>query len=150
MNSRVCVDASLAIQWLIPTQEDPLAESLLQSWDQAGTELIGPPLFDAEVTSAIRRHVYFKKLLLEQGEKAFLFYRELGVKIVSPPELPQVAWQLAKEYNQPRTYDMQYLAVAELEDCELWTADRRLVNSLKGKNKRIRWIGEHTRKRAGR
>ncbi len=146
MNSRVCVDASLAIQWLIPTQHDPLAESLLQSWDQAGTELIGPPLFDAEVTSAIRLHVYFKKLLLEQGEKAFLFYRELGVKIVSPPELPQVAWELAKEYNQPRTYDMQYLAVAELEDCEFWTADRKLANSLRRRTKRVRWLGEHTRK----
>ncbi len=147
MNSRVCVDASLAIQWLIPTQHDPIAESLLQSWDQAGTELIGPPLFDAEVTSAIRLHVYFKKLLLEQGEKAFLFYRELGVKIVSPPELPQVAWELAKEYNQPRTYDMQYFAVAELQDCELWTADRRLVNILKGKNERIRWVGDYTAKK---
>ncbi len=144
MNSRVCVDASLAIQWLIPTQHDPLAESLLQSWDQAGTELIGPPLFDAEVTSAIRRHVYFKKLLLEQGEKAFLFYRELGVKIVSPPELPQVAWQLAKEFNLPVCYDMQYLAVAELADCELWTADKRLANSLKGKVNRIKWVGEYT------
>ncbi|MBI2328341.1 MAG: type II toxin-antitoxin system VapC family toxin [Chloroflexi bacterium] len=99
MNSRVCVDASLAVQWLIPTQQDPLAESLLQSWDQAGTELIGPPLFDAEVTSTIRRHVYFKKLLPAQGEKAFLFYHELAVKIVSPPELPRIAWQLAQAFN---------------------------------------------------
>lgn len=147
MNSRVCVDASLAIQWLIPTQQDSLAESLLQSWDQAGTELIGPPLFDAEVTSAIRLHVYFKKLLPGQGEKAFLFYRELGVKIISPPELPQVAWALAKEYNQPRTYDMQYLAVAELEDCELWTSDKDLANSLKGKVSRLRWVGEYSKKR---
>jgi len=148
MNSRVCVDASLAVQWLIPTQQGPLAESLLQSWDQAGTELIGPPLFDAEVTSAIRLHVYFKRLLPAQGEKAFLFYRELGVKIVSPPELPRVAWELAKEYHLPRTYDMQYLAVAELEDCEFWTSDKRLVNSLQGKTSRIRWVGEHTRKSA--
>ncbi|MFC1977744.1 type II toxin-antitoxin system VapC family toxin [Chloroflexota bacterium] len=147
MSYQVCVDASLAILWLIPTQQDPLAESLLQSWDQAGTEFIGPPLFDAEVTSTIRRHVYFKKLLPAQGEKAFLFYRELGVKIVSPPELPRVAWELAKEYHQPRTYDMQYLAVAELEDCELWTADSRLANSLKGKAKRIRWLGDYDKER---
>ena len=148
MSYQVCVDASLAVQWLIPTQQDPLAESLLQSWDQAGTELIGPPLFDAEVTSAIRLHVYFKRLLPAQGEKAFLFYRELGVKIVSPPELPMIAWELAKEYNLPRTYDMQYLAVAELEGCELWTADSRLANSLKGKAKRIRWVGEYSKRKA--
>ncbi len=146
MNSRVCVDASLAVQWLIPTEQDPLAESLLEAWDQAGTELVGPPLFDAEVTSAIRKYVYFKKLLPRQGEEAFQYYCELGVKIISLPGLPQLAWELAREYNLPTTYDMQYLAVAELEDCELWTADRRLAGSLKGKNKRIRWVGEYSKK----
>jgi predicted nucleic acid-binding protein len=114
----------------------------LQTWDRAGTELIGPPLFDAEVTSVIRLHVYAKRLLPQQGEEAFLFYRELGVKIVGPPELPEMAWEMAKKFNQVRTYDMQYLAVAELEDCEFWTADKRLVNSLKDRNKRVRWIGE--------
>ena len=37
---------------------------------------------------------------------------------------------------------MQYLAVAELEDCELWTNDKRLAHSLQGKVNRIRWVGE--------
>ncbi len=147
MNSRVCVDASLAILWLIPTQRTRQAADLLEQWGREDVDLISPPLFDAEVTSAIRRHVYFKRLLPAQGEKAFLFYRELGVKIVSPPELPRVAWELAKEYHQPRTYDMQYLAVAELEDCQFWTADSRLANSLKGKAKRIRWVGDYGKKR---
>jgi len=32
--------------------------------------------------------------------------------------------------------------VAELEDCELWTLDRRLVNATRG-NKRVRWVGEY-------
>ena len=50
--------------------------------------------------------------------------------------------ELAKEFNLPVCYDMQYLAVAELEDCELWTCDKSLVNSLKDKVKRIRWVGE--------
>ncbi len=148
MNSRVCVDASLVVQWLIPTEQDPLAESLLEVWDQAGTELVSPPLFDAEVTSAIRKYVYFKRLLPRQGEEAFRYYCELGVKIISPPGLSQLAWELAKKFNLPRTYDMQYLAVAELEDCELWTSDKNLVNSLKGKNERIKWVGEYIKKSA--
>ena len=142
MTSRACVDASLALEWLIPAQNDSLAESLLKSWDEDDTELIAPPLFEAEVTSVIRRHVYFKKLLPEQGEKAFSFFRELGVRIINHPELTLVTWQLAKEFNLPVCYDMQYLAVAELEDCELWTLDRRLVNATRG-NKRVRWVGEY-------
>ncbi len=142
MSLRVCVDASLAVRWIAPTERDDVAESLLATWDQTATELVGPPLFDAEVTSAIRKLVYFKKLMPQQGEDAFLLYRGLDVRIVDRPELPEIAWALAKEFNQVQTYDMQYLAVAEIEDCEFWTADRKLINSLRGKNERVRWLGE--------
>jgi predicted nucleic acid-binding protein len=142
MKYQVCVDASLALKWFLPIQQDPLADSLLDRWDQAGTELVGPPLFNTEVTSIIRLNVYNKRLLPQQGETAFQSFRELNVKIISPSILSLVAWELAKKHNQPRTYDMQYLALAELVDCDLWTADLKLVNSLQGKNKRVRWIGE--------
>jgi len=143
MKSRVCVDASLAIQWLIPTELDQLAESLLEAWDRDGTELVGPPLFDAEMTSVIRLQVYLKKLLTEQGEEAFKCYQALGVKIINHPDLPRTSWELAKKYKLPRTYDMQYLAVAEIEDCEFWTLDKKIVNSVRGKNKRVKWVGNY-------
>ncbi len=146
MSYQVCVDASLAILWLIPTQKTRRAAELLEQWVRAGVDLISPPLFDAEVTSTIRLHVYLEKILPDEGEEAFSGYSALAVKIVSPPELSRVAWELAKEYHQPRTYNMQYLAVAELEDCELWTADSRLANSLKGKARRIRWLGDYGKK----
>jgi predicted nucleic acid-binding protein len=142
MRYQVCVDASLAILWLMPIQKTLQADKLLESWIQAGADLIGPPLFDAEVTSTIRRHVYLNNVLPEEGEEMFLRYLDLAVKIVNPCGLYRKAWDLAKKYNVPRTYDMQYLAIAELEDCELWTGDRRLVNNLKDKNKRIHWVGE--------
>jgi predicted nucleic acid-binding protein len=142
MSLRVCIDASLASRWVIPTEQDPLADSLLQEWDDDGTELLVPPLFDPEVTSAIRKNVYSKKILPRQGEEAYALYRELEVTFISD-HLSDLAWLLAAEYDQVRTYDMQYLAVAELEDCELWTADRRLVNAVRGKTKRVKWLGEY-------
>jgi predicted nucleic acid-binding protein len=143
MNSKICVDASLAIEWLLPTEHDKTAETLLETWDRRGIELVAPPLFNAEITSVIRVYVYLKKLLEEQGEEAYRFYRELGVKIISHPDITRTAWELAKKYNLPRTYDMQYLAVAELEDCEFWTLDRKLVNAVRGKDKRVKWVGDN-------
>jgi predicted nucleic acid-binding protein len=142
MNSRVCIDASLAIEWVIPTQNDLLFESLLQSWDRNGTDLISPPLFNAEVSSAIRRFVYLKKLLPGQGEKAFLFFQELDVRIINPPELTVTAFKLAKQFNLPVCYDTQYVALAELADCELWTADKRLANAVLGKTNRVNFAGD--------
>ena len=144
MESRVCIDASVAIHWIIPTEQSPIVDSLLRTWDKDGTVLISSPVFDAEVTSAIRKYVYLQKLLPEQGEKAYRLYRELGIVIVSPPGLSETIWNMSEEYNRIRTYDMQYVALAELEDCEMWTADSRLFNSLKNRNKHIRWIGSYT------
>jgi len=108
-------------------------------------EIITAPLFHAEVTSVLREQVYFKRLLPEEGEEAFSAYSEIVVKSSDSPKIQKRAWELAKEFNLPRTYDMQYLAVAELKDCELWTNDKRFVNSLKGKVSNLRCVGEYDR-----
>jgi predicted nucleic acid-binding protein len=38
---------------------------------------------------------------------------------------------------------MQYLAVAETENCDFWTLDRKLFNAVSGKNKRVKWVGSN-------
>ncbi len=145
MNSNsVCVDASLAVAWLSYERYTAIANALRHEWREHSVQMVGPALFHAEVTSAIRQHVYFKRMLPEEGEEAFSIYLDIPIRIIDEQEVYRKAWQLAKEFNLPVCYDMQYLAVAELEDCQLWTADRMLVNILKGKNERIRWVGDYT------
>ncbi len=142
MSYQICVDASLAVLWLVPTESSRQASDLLEQWTRLGVDFICPPLFDAEVTSVIRLYVHLKKLLPEEGEEAFSGYSSLGVNTLSPGRLTQTAWELARKYNQPRTYDMQYLALAELKDCEFWTGDKRLANAVHG-NKRVKWFGDY-------
>ncbi len=151
MNSNsVCVDASVAVAWLSYEQHTAIANALRQEWREKGIQMVGPSLFHAEVASTLRRYVYFKRILPEEGEEAFSIYLDIPIRIIDERKVYRKAWELAKEFDLPRTYDMQYLAVAELEDCEFWTSDKRLVNSLQGKISRIRWVGEHSRKSAGR
>jgi len=54
MNNSVCIDASLALTWLLPTEQNDAANALRQEWDEKGIELIAAPLFHAEVTSVLR------------------------------------------------------------------------------------------------
>lgn len=144
MNSNsVCVDSSLALAWLLVAQQNDNADALRQEWSEKRIKLLGPPMFHAEVTSVLRQQVFFKRILPEEGEEVFSIYQEIPVRTIDEPAMYRKAWELAKEFNLPVCYDMQYLAVAELEDCELWTADKKLANSLQGKVKRIRWVGEH-------
>ena len=148
MNSNsVCIDASLTLAWLFYDEYRNQADELLKQWAEDYVELLAPPLFHAEVTSGIRKRVYFERVLPDEGEHLFAVYSEIPVRIVDGWEIYSKAWELAKEFNLPVCYDMQYLAVAELADCEFWTLDRKLVNSLRLKdNKRVRWVGEYKRK----
>ena len=41
-------------------------------------------------------------------------------------------------YNLPATYDAHYLALAEWMEIDLWTADTKLVNSLKPF--KVKWV----------
>ena len=51
--------------------------------------------------------------------------------------IAQRALELAYRFGLPATYDANFLALAEREECELWTADMRLWNSVKGK---LLWV----------
>ncbi|MBI2832293.1 MAG: type II toxin-antitoxin system VapC family toxin [Chloroflexi bacterium] len=150
MNStNVCVDSSVALAWLLITQQNDKADALRKEWRESGVQLLGPPLFRAEVESVLRQNVFFKKILPEDGEEAFSIFLAIPIKIIDTPAMYRKAWELAKKFNLPVCYDTQYLAVAELEDCEFWTADRRFFNSLGGKGGRVKWVGEYTVKAKG-
>jgi predicted nucleic acid-binding protein len=140
---KVCVDASLALTWLLSIEKDNRADTLRRQWQKDKIKLICPPMFHSEVTSVLREEVFFKRLSAEEGEEVFLLYSDIPVIVISDMSIYRKAWELAKKYNLPRTYDMQYLAVAELADCEFWTLDRKLVNALQGKNKRVKWVGDY-------
>jgi predicted nucleic acid-binding protein len=144
MNSTsVCIDANIAVAWFFDEEYSNNAAALWRQWRGRGIQMLIPALFNAEVTSAIRRRVYLKQILPEEGEEAFSIYLDIPVRVIDGQHVYRRAWELAKEHNQPCTCDMQYLAVAELEDCELWTGDRRLADSLRGRTKRVKWVGDY-------
>ena len=65
-----------------------------------------------------------------------------AVTTEEPAGLYHRALTLAGTLDLGTTYDALYLALAESEECDLWTADRRFVRSLRGRFPRARWIGE--------
>jgi predicted nucleic acid-binding protein len=141
--NRVCVDASVAVAWMLTDRYSENAYLLRRSWNETGVEMVAPALFHAEVTSAIRKQVYFKLILPDESEEAFSLYQRIPIQIVDGIEVYRKAWQLSKEYNLPVCYDMQYLAIAEILDCPLWTNDKKLVNSLHGRSEHIKWLGDY-------
>ena len=62
--------------------------------------------------------------------------------LVEPPGLHTKAIELAAELGQNTAYDTHYLALAEMLDCEVWTADEHFFRSSAVDFPRVRWIGQ--------
>jgi len=138
----ICVDASLVLAWLLPEELSGAAFSLKERWDEEDAELIAPSLVKMEVPSGLRQAVYRGRIALDEGDEALKAFQEMDIRICEPEGLLGRAWELGKAVNAPRLYDIFYLALAEMEGCELWTADRRLVNLAGPRSAVARWIGD--------
>ncbi|HBY96302.1 MAG: type II toxin-antitoxin system VapC family toxin [Ardenticatenaceae bacterium] len=141
MNSAVCVDASLIIWSLVPFPLSAQAKTLLATWQREETPLIAPALLAFEVTASLRRLVYLKEIRPEEGEEAFARFRDIKVHLSHRQSIFLLAWELAKQLNRPRVYDTAYLALAQLNQCEFWTADERLYNGVHQKLPWVKWVG---------
>jgi predicted nucleic acid-binding protein len=143
MNSAVCVDANVIVRTLVFGPFSAQATALLAHWQRTRKTLPVPALFAFEVTSTLRRLVYRKAITPAEGEEAFARFLRIKVRLSHRRSLFPLAWQLAKQFNRSRAYDTAYLALAQLNQCDFWTADEKLYNAVQGKLPWVKWVG-HT------
>lgn len=145
MSNVVVVDASLAIKWVIDEPDSGNALDLLNEWTKAGKEVTAPALFTYEVTNIIYRHIGRKLLTYEEAMQALKNIFSIGISLDFShfENVSTQALVLAHRFHTPATYDAHYLALAAHRDCECWTADTRLWNTVKGKLSWVRWIGDY-------
>lgn len=136
-SSVICVDASFVLRMALG---GPHRQAVRNGWDQwldQGMTLIAPPLFAFEVTSVVWQYVYQQRLTSDRGKRIFLNIFQLGIKLEYPLTLHKAAWQLPHEFNLSQAYDAHYLALAQHFNCEFWTVDMRLYNTLHSK---LPWV----------
>lgn len=138
----VVVDASLALKWLMVEPDSDRATARLAEWTEAKTPLLAPELIVPELASALFKRMRRGDLALADGEAALESFLRLGVHLVSMMPLGGPALRLAHRFRLKAPYDAHYLALAEREGCELWTADERLWNAVQRELSWVRWIGE--------
>lgn len=91
-----------------------------------GFELIAPPLMWSETRSVLHRAVW-KRLLEERAALDVLeAIGKAPIKMLSPARLGARAWEIANVLGWAKTYDAEYIALAEINKCRLVTADRRM------------------------
>lgn len=89
----------------------------------ASEQLHAPHLIDPEVASGLRRGVAARRLTAEQGWAALSTWQRLGLTRYPTVSLLDRVWSLRENLS---AYDASYVALAEVLDCALVTADARL------------------------
>jgi len=145
-SNKVCVDASLAIKLVIREPYSDQALALWQSWIENGMECIAPAFFPFEVASVIRGKYVRKQLTVDEAERAFAIFTEFAFTLMTPETLLYKAWTMNRELELPTLYDTAYLALAKLNNCEFWTADKRFIDSLQRKFPWVKWVGGYVAK----
>ncbi|MGB5925003.1 MAG: type II toxin-antitoxin system VapC family toxin [Dehalococcoidia bacterium] len=147
MNGYVVVDASLAIKWVLKEPYAEQALALAEEWAAAGTMPSAPCLLLVEATNVLHRRAMLGHISSSQARQLLAGLLDLGIEIRESPQIHLRAMELARELQRPAVYDTHYLALADILECDLWTADERFFNSIRARQPRIRWLGEFKARR---
>lgn len=91
-----------------------------------GDDLSAPPLMWSEVRANLHLQAFKGAITFDRADR--LHDRLMGASISceSPDDLGPKAWALATEMGWGRTYDAEYVALAQILGCRLVTVDARL------------------------
>jgi len=128
----IVVDANLVAALVIELPYSQKASDKLVAWERAGEELAAPTLMEYEVCSTLRKVLLAGWIAAEEAQVALIRMRRLGIHTVPPTvALHRAALQWAQRLGRSRTYDAQYMALAEELRADFWTSDLKLFNRAK-------------------
>jgi predicted nucleic acid-binding protein len=147
----VVIDANMVVAIVLPFPYSDQVTEKMVAWKRAGMELLAPLLLEYEVAAILRKAVAAQWLTTDLAIEAMGEILDLKVRGVAPTaHLHEGALRWAERLGQAKAYDAHYLALAEQEGAELWTADRRLANGAQQAGAHwAHWIGESAAMHAG-
>ena len=141
MNSPVCIDASILLKLVIEEADSVLVDRCWEAWILNSVQVIAPSLSRYEVTAVLTKRAHGGQLSKALSRSALSAALNLeGIEFVDSVDLHLNAWELACRLDLPSSFDAHYLALAEMRNCELWTADRQLYDRVKDELDYVRLV----------
>ena len=126
----LCLDASFIIRYLASQDTESIYQQYWSQWKADGSTLVAPTLIMYEVLNSFHRASIAGQMTPDEVEEFLERALNLGLRFYGDAQLHFKALKMAQKYNLPATYDAHYLALAERLGVELWTADKRLYNTV--------------------
>jgi len=128
--SALCIDASVAIKWVVQEAGTQQALALRSN------ALIAPDLLIPECANILWKKVQRKELRKNEALLAARLLQSAEIELVPTRPLLAATAQLAIELAHP-AYDCLYLALAMARGCRFVTADDRLLRKLAGSRRKL-------------
>jgi predicted nucleic acid-binding protein len=124
------IDASVGFKWEVVETDSDKSVRLRENYRERIDDLLAPEIFSTEIANALMMAERRGRIFPGQGR---IFLADL---LTTLPRLRPARMRLLTrayliaEQTRATVYDCLYVALAEREDCELVSADDRLVRNL--------------------
>ncbi len=139
------VDASVVLKWQFDDEDCVSQATALRNdyFARGAVRVIAPQLLMYEVVNGVATATRRKRVAADKAMETIsnLVALVIELKEVEPLRILEVALR----YNLA-AYDAAYLALAEDENCDLWTGDRAFYQAVKDESHQVRWIGDYAGK----
>lgn len=136
----ICADANFIVRLVSSQVPNSTFIILWEEWKVDQITVVAPTLFYYEVTNALYRMSKAGQMTIEQAKEALTDALSFNITLYGHRQLPnlhQTAFDLVNQFNLPASYDAHYLALAQHLNCDFYTGDKRLYNTVKNQ---ISWI----------
>ena len=118
------------------------ADALAAVWRERGVQIVAPHFMPVEVSNILHQRVKRSEISVDEGVRLIVKLLSSGIELHQSSYLHSRALELASQLGQGTVYDCHYLALAEMLDCEMWTADERFYRSASRGATRLRLLTE--------
>ncbi|MGH9557060.1 MAG: type II toxin-antitoxin system VapC family toxin [Terriglobales bacterium] len=130
---RYVIDASVAVKWFTPEPDSPAALRLLEDQRLEQIALTAPDLLSAEVGNALwKLSALRRKIAYSEARQSYQDFLDLALDLRPVSSLAPLALDIALT-GKHTFYDSLYVALALEEQCELITADERMVRGFQSR-----------------
>jgi predicted nucleic acid-binding protein len=132
MAPRYVIDANATLGLFLRLPYSTSIDGRMEAWQAEQATLVVPTIWEYECLTGLRRAVTLKLISSLEARQMLDELLALEFHRVAPtPALHRAALLWADRTGQSKSYDGEYLALAESLSAEFWTADQRLFRNLR-------------------
>lgn len=136
MKQVIIIDASVAAKWLLPNENDFIADTIKRAFGNRKVEIAVPVFIFYEVNNLLKSAALSNRISFKDSLDLYENFLDLNFYIHSSKLLLKNTLQTALEF-EISSYDASYIALAEYLQIPFYTADLKLLTKVKG-NKHVR------------